>query len=132
MPCPRRAGIAREDPLTVSVHGSSGSVRRTKMAQVSFTHMGSGLSMQPGQTLQWSWNKAADERVWGLSVEPYAMWDGTKWGTAMVEITKVYETHKYTPGTAINNPHERKIYVVFKNTGTSPVNYEVYMSTVHA
>jgi|SoiMethySBSTD1v2_1073268.scaffolds.fasta_scaffold306060_1 hypothetical protein len=102
------------------------------MAEVTFTHIASGLFLQPGESHHWWWNNAPDERVWGFSVNPYAVWDGTKWGIAKAEITRVYELHHYTPGTSVSDPHEREIHVILKNSGDSALNYDLHMSSIRA
>jgi hypothetical protein len=102
------------------------------MAQVTFTNLAAGIGMEPGETHHWWWNNAGNDRVWSFSVDPYAIWDGAKWNPVKAEITKVYEVHKYSPGTAIGNPSEREIHVMVKNTGNYELNYELFMSSIRA
>jgi len=102
------------------------------MAQVTFQKLVSGIGMEPGEIHHWWWNNAPSDRAWSFSVDPWAMWDGTKWMPAKAEIIQVYQTHKYSPGTAIGDPHEREIHVRLKNTGSYVCNYELYMTSIRA
>lgn len=94
------------------------------MATVSFTHVGYITSINPGATLHWWWNNAADERVRSFSVDSMVPSPFIP-GTVQVEITRVEYRQIYN-----GSSFEREVHFWIKNTGSVKADFAVHMATI--
>jgi hypothetical protein len=90
------------------------------MASVWATKMASGFQFKPGDTAFWLWNNAPGDTVYSFSVQPYVL-SGSN-GSAQVTGVNYY-IH--------GNPQEREVHISIKNTGSTTINYDLFMSQIH-
>jgi hypothetical protein len=97
------------------------------MASVSFQHIGYTTGIAPGATHHWTWNNAADMRVWTFSVDASVSLKipPAPGATARCEVTKVEYRQVYN-----GSSFEREIHFWVKNVGTVDADYAIHMATV--
>jgi hypothetical protein len=90
------------------------------MATVSATKMVSGFQFKPGAKAHWAWYNAHSDTVYSFSVQPYVLTGSD----GKAEVTKV---NYYIQG----NPQARQVHIEVTNTGSTTINYDLFMSEIH-